>query len=75
MRDSSKQRRAEHREYAPKVLADRGFHFEAKNGGAHLIVDAALGKIDYWPGTGLWVCRYGLRGRGLQPLLQHLNKF
>lgn len=75
LREASKLKRAEHREHAPLVLESRGFYFEVKNEGAHLIVDAALGKIDYWPGTGLWICRYGPRGRGLQPLLQHLNKF
>lgn len=75
LREASKLRRAEHREHAPLALARRGFYFEVKNEGAHLIVRAALGKIDYWPGTGLWICRYGPRGRGLRPLLQHLNKY
>ena len=75
MRKESQRKRADNREYARLVLEASGHYFEVKNEGAHLIVDAALGKIDYWPGTGLWICRYGHRGRGLQPLLQHLNKF
>lgn len=75
LRKESQRKRADNREYARLVLEASGHYFEVKNDGAHLIVDAALGKIDYWPGTGLWICRYGPRGRGLQPLMQHLSKF
>lgn len=75
LRLESQCRRAEHRAHAIAVLTNRGYHFETRNDGVHLIVEAALGKIDYWPGTGLWKCRYGTQqGRGIASVLQHLSK-
>jgi hypothetical protein len=53
-----------------KLLRDRDIPFVVKNGGAHIIVN---GRIDFWPGTGLWIERGGPRGRGVKDLLRHIG--
>lgn len=40
-------------------LVCSGLTYEAKNGGAHLIVTVGSRAFDYWPGTG----KYHLRGK------------
>jgi hypothetical protein len=60
-REAGKERRASNRETSPEVLRQHGVEFEAKNGGAHLVVKHAGKVADFWPGTGL----YGVRGKRL----------
>lgn len=54
MREASQKRRASNRENSAEILTRARIPFESKNDGAHLIVD---GRIDFWPGTGLWIVR------------------
>lgn len=35
-------------------LEDRKIAFVIKNGGTHLVIDAGIEKLDYWPTTGRW---------------------
>lgn len=67
-------KRASNRETSAKYLQDRGIEFQEKNEGAHLIVKAATGLIDFWPGTGLWIARSGQRGRGVKNLVKFIGK-
>lgn len=78
----SKARRAEkqasatdHRLNAPKRLQQAGISFQAKNGGAHLIVRHDGHTIDFWPGTALWIERGSSRRRhGIRGLIKHLTE-
>ena len=68
------QRRANNRASSAERLAGAGVRFESKNDGAHLIVEATPKRIDFWPGTGLWIVRGDPRRRyGVQKLIRHIN--
>ena len=66
------EKRAANRSSSAQILTDAGIRFEVKNGGAHLIVHGARGVIDFWPGTGKYICRFGsvttpkIIGRGVR---------
>lgn len=70
MREASQEKRAANRMSSRELLEKHNIQFEVKNAGVHLIVD---GRIDFWPGTGLWVVR-GSKGkqRGVKKLLSFL---
>lgn len=70
LRSESKAKRARNRDLSLKLLRERGVTYTVKNGGAHIIVN---GRIDFWPGTGLWIERGGARGRGVKDLLRHIG--
>jgi hypothetical protein len=71
MREESKERRADNREASAELLRDAGIEFLSKNDGAHLIIE---GRIDFWPGTGLWVRRSThLRARGVKALINFVK--
>lgn len=70
LRAESQAKRARNRDLSLKLLRDRDVAFTVKNGGAHIIVN---GRIDFWPGTGLWIERGGTRGRGVKDLLRHIG--
>ena len=66
------QKRADNREKSAQRLRDAGIPFVERNGGAHLIV---AGRVDAWPGTGLWRDRETPEhGRGIRSLLEHMEK-
>ncbi|TVO55920.1 hypothetical protein [Denitromonas halophila] len=68
------QRRANNRASSAERLAAAGVSFESKNAGAHLIVSAGSKRIDFWPGTGLWIVRGDPRRRyGVQKLIRYTN--
>jgi hypothetical protein len=73
MKEHSQQKRANNREKCAEALTTAGVMFEAKNGGAHLVVEGNNGFIDYWPGTGKWHDRNGSKGFGVRNLLKHLR--
>lgn len=61
------QKRRENTAASTAMLREAGVEFESKNGGTHLIV---MGKIDFWPGTGLWIERgTDRRRRGVRGVL------
>lgn len=69
--------RAKNRESSPDILRKAGFAFEAKNGGAHLIVRHQNKTVDFWPGTGLWLPRNphaDIKGRGVFKLIRFLER-
>ena len=75
LRSISAERRAHHRESSPAMLRGAGVRFETFNGGAHLVVESGNSRIDFWPGTGLWIPRDGTRrGRGVRKLLAKIRK-
>lgn len=64
-------RKAAQRRQAEATLRKRGIDFESKNDGCHLIVQSEVGRIDFWPGTGLFEIKETMeRDRGLQNLLK-----
>lgn len=60
-------KRASNRASSAERLREAGIAFDERNAGAHLIVATAVGAVDFWPGTGLWIVRgsthqrYGVR--------------
>lgn len=73
-RAMKQRKRAGNRENSAALLTKRGFAFEAKNDGAHLIVTAGSTVVDFWPGTGLWHARGSSRkGRGVFGLMRFLT--
>lgn len=77
LKEESKLRRAEYRDNAPQILTSRKIQFDIRNDGAHLIVHCTGGKIDFWPGTGLWVCRTmhtPKDNRGIMRLVEFIKK-
>ncbi len=67
-------KRAANRISSADYLRQRGVRFEERNNGSHLIVCCAAGKIDFWPGTGLWIARSdSARGRGVAKLVRKIE--
>ncbi len=75
MRQRSTQRRANNRENGIKILTKDGFKFETLNAGAHLVIEIPEGKIDFWPGTGRYMTRFGagVKGRGIFNLRRYIR--
>lgn len=72
--DESKRKRAANRRNSATMLRDCGIAFDDKNDGAHLIVSSSVGLIDFWPGTGLWICRSNKKkARGVRQLLKFVR--
>ena len=69
MKEHSARKRKNNREQSAAMLAEAGIEYASKNNGAHLIVESNLGKIDFWPGTGKWMCRSGAYSRGVKNLI------
>jgi hypothetical protein len=57
LREAGRERRASNRGTTAELLRVRGVEFEAKNGGAHLVVRHAGKVADLWPGTGKYRVR------------------
>lgn len=66
-------RAAQMRRLIPEELKRRGIVFTTHNEGAHLIVETNHGLVDYWPGTGKWKARDGVRGHGLDGLVAYMG--
>ena len=67
-------KRAENRENSTALLEACKVDFQAKNDGAHLIINHGGVMLDFWPGTGKWVNRATKKdGRGVFPLLRHIK--
>lgn len=67
------EKRSDNRERSAKYLADREILFTEKNYGGHLIVEGKTCFIDFWPGTGRWICRNGRKGFGVKNLVEYIN--
>lgn len=74
LRKRSQDKRASNRANGAAELTARNVRYTSHDGGVHLIVEHDGATVDYWPGTGLWICRINKqRGRGIRPLLKHLG--
>lgn len=68
----SRQRKERNRAGGHARLTELGIPFTEKNGGVHLIVAA---RWDYWPSTGLWICRTTKRSeRGIRSLIKEIQR-
>lgn len=71
VREESKERKERNRMGATEALVTNGVPFTDHNNGIHLVVDS---RIDYWPSTGLFICRHTkFKQRGVQNLLNFYN--
>ena len=73
-KEQSKKKRASNRERSLELLGEKGISYKEKNGGAHLVVSGAKGVVDFWPGTGKWIARYGKQGRGVFNLIKECEE-
>lgn len=74
-RRHDQQMRATRRASSTELLAAACVRFESKNDGAHLIVTAGAKRIDFWPGTGLWIVRGESKRRyGVDALLSRIQR-
>jgi hypothetical protein len=72
--EGSKRKRAANRHRSAALLQSRGFKFEERNGGAHLIVTHGDVVADLWPGTGKFKLRGASEyGRGVFNLIRELK--
>jgi len=75
MKDQNKEKRASNRGTSAEILKARGFLFDVRNHGAHLIVWYLDGAVDFWPGTGKWIVRDTKKiGRGVFSLVKFISK-
>ena len=71
MKEASQEKRANNRASSAQLLTDAGIDFVSKNAGAHLIVED---RIDFWPGTGLWIVRGETKKhRGIRKLITRIG--
>lgn len=73
MNQASKEKRCKNRHHSTLALERAGVKFESKNNGAHLVVKEGDFIVDFWPGTGLWRERGGVRARGYKRLIKRIN--
>lgn len=73
--EGHKRKTAANRANSPEVLTTFGFSFDAKNNGAHLVVQTSEGVVDFWPGTGLFAPRWDVvrSGRGVFALCRQFK--
>jgi len=69
----SKIKRKSNRNSGLKHLERELIPFEIKNNGVHLVVEGNKGFIDYWPGTGRWISRSGIKGFGVRNLINAIK--
>jgi len=75
LKQYNKDRRADNTKANTETLKLAGVVFESKNYGAHLIIQGAKGKADFWPSTGKWRDRNNRwHGRGTIGLLERLKQ-
>lgn len=76
VKDARKSKKQSNLERSTELLVANEIPFESKNGGAHLIVTATDGLIDFWPSTGLWSERQNKQrnSRGVARLLHYLDQ-
>lgn len=74
MKTASQKKRAGNREASAAILSRSAIPFESKNDGAHLIVECGKSRIDFWPGTGLWIVRGSrIKNRGVRKLVNYVK--
>lgn len=73
VKQARQEKRANNREQSAEYLEKYGIPFVSKNMGAHLIVEGGDCFIDFWPGTGRWITRNGVKGFGVRNLVAHIT--
>lgn len=77
MKEHRRDERTASRKANTAALAAEGVEFVSKNHGAHLIIKSSEGVVDFWPSSGRWQLRSGLRppvkGFGVDRLLSRLE--
>lgn len=73
-KEASREKRASNRENSAEYLTQREIPFTSKNQGAHLIVEGYNCFIDFWPGTGKWHSRCGIKGFGVRNLVEFIKR-
>lgn len=72
LKEESERRRANSRRDSAAMLRGKGVEFVSRNKGAHLVIED---RVDFWPGTGLWIVRADQhRGRGVKALCKWLKR-
>lgn len=74
LRKQRQEKHRDNREASADYLTQRGIPFVSKNEGAHLIVEGNTCFIDFWPGTGRWNSRDGIKGFGVRNLVAFIGK-
>ena len=70
-----KLKKEQNRIQSTETLQHAGVVFTSHNNGLHLIIKLSeTDRVDFWPSTGTWWEKNGKRGRGVQPLLNYINK-
>jgi len=59
--------------HAINHLQTNNILFERKNDGVHLVVEGTTCRIDFWPITGKWATRRGVKGYGLRNLITFIT--
>lgn len=59
------------RAYSTNLLTENGIKFESKNDGLHLIIETSIGRVNFYPSTGLY--NGAISGRGVKNLLKDLK--
>ena len=59
------------KEYSTALLVKRGIKFESRNEGLHLMIETSIGRVNFYPSTGLY--NGALQGRGVKNLLKTLK--
>ena len=71
LRKYKQEKRASNTVASTQMLVKAGIKFKSFNGGVHLVLDHAVGMVDFWPSTGLWMLRGTTkRQRGVKNLLK-----
>lgn len=73
LRHARQEKRAANRESSTARLVAAGIRFTSHNGGSHLIITHDGKTVNFWPGTGNWSCKSGIKGRGIFKLIRHLG--
>ena len=73
-REHKQRKRAQNRDSSMRMLDKAGVYYEEKNMGAHLIVHCGNERVDFWPGTGLYMERDGTRGYGVRNLIKMIER-
>lgn len=72
VRELRRKKRASNRKNSSTLLVEAGIRFTTVNVGEHLIVEGPDCHIDFWPGSGKWAGRNGIKGLGVFSLIAHI---
>ena len=70
-REYFREKRQTNKEQSTALLIEKGIKFESRNDGAHLMIETAKGRVNFYPSTGLY--NGAFEGRGVFNLLKDLN--